>query len=121
MLSLPLPKRRAPQNRYNLRKREPINYDDTKRYKARVLYQNGLVLEDNRKILEENLNKDNHKTKDMFKRCLGICINKMTAKADIKKHGEAAITAILKEFGQLNDKGTFKPVFKHTLTKDQIS
>ena len=66
------------------------------------------------------LNQDNHKTKDMFKRCVGICMNQMTAKAGIKKHGEAAITAILEEFGQLNDKGTFKPVFKHTLTKDQI-
>ena len=45
----------SPKSRYNLRKRKPINYDDTKRYKAKILYQNGLLLEDNRKILEEML------------------------------------------------------------------
>ena len=45
-------------------------------------------------------------------------MNQMTAKAGIKKHGQTTITAILKEFGQLNDKGTFKPIFKYTLTKD---
>ena len=67
------------------------------------------------------MEQDNLEPQDMFKRCVGVCLNQMTAKTGIKKHGQTAITAILKEFGQLNDKGTFKPIFKHTLTKDQIS
>ena len=39
--------------------------------------------------------------KDMFKRCVGICMNQMSAKPGIKKHGEEAVSAILKELGQL--------------------
>ena len=37
--------------------------------------------------------------KDMFKRCVGICMNQMSAKTGIKKHGEEAVSAELKEFG----------------------
>ena len=59
--------------------------------------------------------------KDMFKRCVGICMNQMSAKAGIKKHGEEAVSAILKEFGQSEHMKTFKPRHKHSLTKEQIS
>ena len=45
--------------------------------------------------------------KDMFKRCVGICMNQMSAKAGIKKHGEEAVSAISKEFGQLKHMKTF--------------
>ena len=57
------------------------------------------------------------KPKDMFKRCVGICMNQMSAKTGIKKHGET----ILKEFGQLEHMKTFKPRHKHDLTREQIS
>ena len=57
----------------------------------------------------------------MFKRCVGICMNQMSAKAGIKKHGEEAVSAILKEFGKLEHMKTFKPRHKHSLTKEQIS
>ena len=59
--------------------------------------------------------------KDMFKRCVGICMNQMSAKAGIKKHGEEAVSAILKEFGQLEHMKTFKPRHKHDLTREQVS
>ena len=59
--------------------------------------------------------------KDMFKRCVGICMNQMSGKAGIKKHGEEAVSAILKEFGQLEHMKTFKPRHKHDLTREQIS
>ena len=39
--------------------------------------------------------------KDMFKRCVGICMNQMSAKAGIKKDGEEAVSVILKKLGQL--------------------
>ena len=43
-------------------------------------------------MLEEILNQGNHKTQDMFKRYVGVCMNQMTAKAGIKKHRQTAIT-----------------------------
>ena len=57
----------------------------------------------------------------MFKGCVGICMNQMSAKAGIKRHGEEAVSAILKEFGQLEHTKTFKPRHKHSLTSKQIS
>ena len=59
--------------------------------------------------------------KDMFKRCVGVCMNQMSAKAGIKKHGEEAVTAILKELGQLEHMKTFKPRHKRELTREQLS
>ena len=52
--------------------------------------------------------------KDMFKRCVEIYMNQMSAKAGIKKHGEEVVSAILKEFGQLEHMKTFRP--RHKLT-----
>ena len=45
----------------------------------------------------------------------------MSAKAGIKKHGKEAVSAILKEFGQLEHMKTFKPRHKRDLTKEQLS
>ena len=88
---------------YNLRKREPINYGKARKYKikATVLYQYGGVSEMNDEILKRLDEEKVLEPKDMFKRCVGICMNQMSAKAGIKKHGEEAVSAILKEFGQL--------------------
>ena len=61
------------------------------------------------------------KPRDMFKRCVGICMNQMSAKAGIKKHGKEAVAAILKEFGQLEHMKTFKPRHKRELTREQLS
>mgnify|MGYP003345212675 CR=1 FL=1 len=41
--------------------------------------------------------------------------------AGIRKHGEEAVVAILKEFGQLEHMKTFKPRHKRELTREQLS
>ena len=43
----------------------------------------------------------------------------MSAKAGIRKHGQAAINALMKEFAQLHNQDTFDPVHAHKLTKAQ--
>ena len=50
-----------------------------------------------------------------------VCMNQMTAKRGIKKHGQVAIDAILKEYTQLNDLKVFKGIHKHNMSPDQIS
>ena len=46
-------------------------------------------------------------------------MTQMTAKAGIRKHGQAAINALMKEFAQLHNQETFDPVHAHELTKQQ--
>ena len=108
---------------YNLRKREPINYSEARAYKtkATVLYQHGKVSKVNDQILKKLNEEKALEPEDMFKKCVGICMNQMSAKAGIRKHGEEAVSAILKEFGQLENMKTFKPRHKHSLTKEQIA
>ena len=55
----------------------------------------------------------------MYKKCVGICMTQMTARAGIKKHGQDAVMAILKEFGQLDGRKFFKPRHKESLTQQQ--
>ena len=96
---------------YNLRKRKPINYGETRNYKttATILYQHGEVSETSDRFVERLNEGKLLEPKNMFKRCVGICMNQMSAKAGIKKHGEEAVSAILKEFGQLEHMKTFRP------------
>ena len=91
----------AHSSAYNLRKRKPINYGETRNYKtaATILYQYGKVSEMSDEFLKRLDEGKSLEPKDMFKRCVGICMNQMSAKAGIKKHGEEAVSAILKEFG----------------------
>ena len=49
-----------------------------------------------------------------------ILLNQMTAKKGIKEFGDRAIAAIVKEFGQLDQKGVFDPVYKSDLTNEQV-
>ena len=116
--------------RYNLRKRKQINYDDVKRRSARTLYQHGTLVADTEEALEElleynhlntntNIQKPGMTRAGMYKECVGICMTQMTAKAGIRKHGQDAIMAILKEFGQLDGKKIFKPRHKESLTQQQ--
>ena len=46
-------------------------------------------------------------------------MTQMTAKAGIRKHSQAAIDALMKEFAQLHNQETFDPVHAHSLTKEQ--
>lgn len=49
----------------------------------------------------------------------GLIFNQMSAKKGIKLHGEKAITAIVQEFKQLDDKTAFKPREMMGLTEEQ--
>jgi Reverse transcriptase (RNA-dependent DNA polymerase) len=49
----------------------------------------------------------------------GYIFNQMSATVGIRKHGQAAVDALFKEFAQLDDKDVFEPVQAHTLTKSQ--
>ena len=46
-------------------------------------------------------------------------MTQMSAKAGIRKHGQAAINALMKEFAQLHNQNTFDPVHAHKLTEQQ--
>jgi hypothetical protein len=53
------------------------------------------------------------------KRLFGYAMTQMTAKARIRKFGEAALTALIQEFGQLEDQNVYEPIQAHTLTRAQ--
>ena len=58
-------------------------------------------------------------TDDINKYIFGYIMNQMTAKAGIKKHGQAAVAALMKEFAQLEDLTVYEIIDKATLTKRQ--
>ena len=74
---------------YNLRKRKPINYGETRNYKttATILYQHGKVSETSDRFVERLNEGKLLEPPNMFKRCVGICMNQMSAKTGIEKHG----------------------------------
>jgi hypothetical protein len=49
----------------------------------------------------------------------GYVFNQMSATVGIRKHGQAAVDALFKEFAQLDDKEVFEPVHARSLTKSQ--
>jgi hypothetical protein len=55
----------------------------------------------------------------MHKYIVGHMMTQMTANAGIRKHGGKAITALLEEFCQLDDKSVFKPLHAKELTTRQ--
>jgi hypothetical protein len=62
----------------------------------------------------------NHKdTKTLQRYITGFIMTQMTAKAGIKKHGQLAVDALLKEFQQLHDKSVFEGIDPAKLTKAQ--
>ena len=73
---------------YNFRKRKPVDYNKTRNYKtkATILYQYGKVSATNNEILKRLDEEKSLEPKEMFKRCVGICMIQMSAKADINKH-----------------------------------
>ncbi len=52
----------------------------------------------------------------VHKHMMGIIMTQMSARAGIKKHGQAAIDALFKEFLQLRDLGVFLPVKSRSMT-----
>jgi Reverse transcriptase (RNA-dependent DNA polymerase) len=53
------------------------------------------------------------------KHIFGYVMTQMTAKAGIKKHGEAAVAALMKEFAQLEDLGVYEAVDATLLTQQE--
>jgi len=56
---------------------------------------------------------------DIYKYICGHIMTQMTATAGIKKHGQAAVDALLQKFCQLDNKDIFDPINASTLTTDQ--
>ena len=55
----------------------------------------------------------------MTKLIFGFIMNQMSAKAGIRKHGEKAEVALMKEFAQLEDLSVYQIIHAHTLTKEE--
>jgi hypothetical protein len=53
------------------------------------------------------------------KRLFGFVFTQMTAKAGIKRYGKAALTALIQEFGQLEEQNVYEPVLVSMLTRAQ--
>ena len=63
--------------------------------------------------------KDKGETKLLCQYVTGLVFNQMSAKAGLKKHGERAWKALLKELKQLKDLDVFKAVHASSLTEKQ--
>jgi hypothetical protein len=56
---------------------------------------------------------------DIYKNIFGHIMTQMTATAGIKKHGQAAVDALLQEFNRFDSKNVFEPLDASTLTASQ--
>ena len=115
------------QRHYNLRTRKDVNYALNKMGKqyfqmTKIEYPEHKHIKSSKKRAKLNMKKSKGKVviKDTFKKICALCFNQMSAKKGIKKHGQMAVNAILKEYTQLHDLGVFKPRFKNDLTGQQI-
>lgn len=97
---------RSETSGYNLRANRGRNYDH--RYDARDM-----------QFLQATIGKWNSHGTEAKEAVFGYTMNQMTATAGIKKHGQAAVDAIFKEFAQLDDKSVFEPVDAATLNRAQ--
>lgn len=122
-------------NNYNLRNKQKVDYKDARTYAkpklgsqyiqlAKELYPE--VEEKNKHIRSSKkrakTNRKQHKLKiqDTYKSLVALVFTQMSAKKGIKKHGEAAIQVILKEFKQLHDLSVFIPRHKDELNQEQL-
>jgi hypothetical protein len=58
-----------------------------------------------------------HNDNDITRRAVAYVMTQMTAKAGLKKYGQAAVVAMVQEFGQFEDLKVYEPVDPATLTK----
>jgi len=81
-----------------------------------------------KKIARKIGKKTNVVVKDMFKKIVSITMahiksaskhEQVSMKEGIKRYGQAAIQAVLKEYAQLNDKKIFRAVKRSALTREQ--
>ena len=52
---------------------------------------------------------------------VGIILNQISSRAGLKKHSNKAKEVLFTKFLQVHDIRVFKPIYKHNLTKEQIS
>jgi len=69
--------------------------------------------------LQQAANKMDESLDDIYKNIFGHIMTQMTATAGIKKHGQAAVDALLQEFNQFDSKNVFEPLDASTLTASQ--
>ena len=70
-------------------------------------------------MLQQAADKMDESLNDINKYIFGHIMTQMTATAGIKKHGQAAVDALLQEFSQLDSKTVFEPLDAFTLTASQ--
>ena len=110
------------QKGYNLRSRNTVDYRALHKYgetQLMQLQQDWVQEKQQSKGTTTNkVNKVNIQSKDLFRKMVGIIMTQMSkldkhaqvsVNEGVKRYGEKAIAAILKEFTQLNDKQVFKP------------
>ena len=105
-------------NRYNLRS------DRGRPYDHRLAHQmddpvNTKSYESGVQMLQQSTDSMHESPNNIYKYIFGHIMTQMTATAGIKKHGQAAVDALLQEFCQLDDKDVFDPIDVSTLTTGQ--
>ena len=70
-------------------------------------------------MLQQAADKMDESLDDIYKYIFGHIMTQMTATAGIKKHGQAAVDALLQEFCQLDSTNVFEPLDASTLTASQ--
>jgi hypothetical protein len=70
-------------------------------------------------MLQQAADKMDELLDNIYKYIFGHIRSQMTATAGIKKHGQAAVDALLQEFCQLDSKNVFEPLDASTLTASQ--
>jgi hypothetical protein len=102
-------------NRYNLRRDRGRSYGHQLDHQmdnpvSSKSYESGV------QMLQQAADKMDESLDNIYKYIFGHTMTQMTATAGIKKHGQAAVDALLQEFRQLDSKNVFEPLDASTLT-----
>jgi hypothetical protein len=105
-------------NRWNLRSNRGRSYDHRLDHQmddpvSSKSYESGV------QMLQQAADKMDELLDNIYKYIFGHIMTQMTATAGIKKHGQAAVDALLQEFCQLNSENVFEPLDASTLTATQ--
>ena len=101
--------------RYSLRQQEKKDKSFNRRY-DRIHYQ---FLQYKRAFELSSMTEEARS--NLMNEHLHFCLNQMSAKKAILKHGDVAIKAIIKEYKQLDDLDVFQPMLSKHLTKEQMA
>jgi hypothetical protein len=70
-------------------------------------------------LLQKAIECIDEKPQAMYEHIVSMLLTQMTAAVGIRKHGEVAVNALLKEFCQLDDKSVFEPLDASALSREQ--